>query len=178
MLDFKAELDKLLSQESEPLPDSGLAEALSFFNKKQDDISLQVEEIYDLVRESDTRELLGALNDEKRRAKGLVGAVVGLCDIIDDFNAYAAQSGDDTLYEQALMMWDNTERFLEECGMARIGGEGTELDPEIHTVQAVTPGTLPKEYVEHVLRSGYRYMGAVIRKASVAVSLGMGEADE
>jgi len=182
MLDFKAELDKLLAMETEPLPENELAEVLAAgrellasFNKKQTDISMQVEEIYDLVREADNAEMRDSLREEKRRAARLVGLIIGLCDILEDFHAYTAQGGDEALARQSLMMWKNSGKILEECGMARVcepGETGEAFSPDIHTVQAVTPSDCPKEHVARVLRSGYRYMGTVVRKAAVVLSSG------
>ncbi len=183
MLDFKAELDKLLSMETEPLPDKGdeLAEVLLSFGKKQTDISMQVEEIYDIVKDADDSAAREELRSERKRAVRLVNAVMGLCDIIEDFHVYAARNADEALAGQALMMWRNTEKMLEECGMSRINGygeTGERFNPEIHKVQAVSPSVYPREHVTRVLRSGYRHMGEVARKAVVVVSAGKGENDE
>ena len=183
VLDFKAELDKLIRLESEPLPGEScelaemLAEGcglLSSFGKKQDDISLQVEEIYDLVQAAELRE---GLREEKRKADKLVGAVIGLCDIIEDFYEFA-KTRDDELSRQAALMMRGADRMLGECGVSRIGDEeeaGIPLNPEIHTARSAAPSAYPKEHVARVLRSGYRHNGEVIRKAVVILSSGEDE---
>ncbi|MCL2107600.1 MAG: hypothetical protein FWH26_11165, partial [Oscillospiraceae bacterium] len=183
-LDFKAELDKLIRLETEPLPQPGgeLAEILaagrellSFFSKKQDDISMQVEEIYDLAQEAGASDARDALRDERKQGARLAGAVIGLCDIIEDFYEFAKNGHDGELSRQALLMWRGAGRLLSECGMARIDGDceaGRPLDPEVHAGQSMAPSPLPRGSVVSVLRSGYRHNGNVARKAAVILSAG------
>jgi molecular chaperone GrpE (heat shock protein) len=178
-VNFEAELEKLLAQEREPLSASAPAELAAAemelfteMNKKNADLSLQVEEIYDLVKEGDTRVLQEALETEKNRAGQLAAAAVGLCDILEDFCAYARQSGSGDLEYQARLLWKNSGTVLEGCGITRLGEEGECLDPAIHRVQAAVPSELPREQVTQVLQSGYRYLGAVARRAVVVVSSG------
>jgi molecular chaperone GrpE (heat shock protein) len=182
MLDFKRELNKLLDQETRPLPKDEFAEialagqrVLAALDKKQSEISLQVEEIYDIVGNMDTAALQETLQSERRRADVLAGAVVGLCDSIEDFCAYAGDSGDTALAEQARVMWNNSADLLARCGFVRLGDVGRPLDPEIHTVQSAAPSSFPREHVTRVLQSGYRYLGTVVRKAVVVVSKGTEE---
>lgn len=181
MLDFKQELNHLLEQEAHPLPGDALAETalagqrlLTTLGKKQSELSLQVEEIYDIVGNMDTAALQEAMLAEKQRADSLAEAAVGLCDILEDFCAYARDSGDAALERQGRMMWDNAGSLLERCGFARLGEAGQPLDPEIHTVRSAAASSLPREHVARVLQSGYRYRGTVARKAAVVASLGRG----
>ena len=106
MLNFEAELNKLLSLETGGLREYEFAEfaaadrdLLAELNKKQTDTSLQIEEIYDLVKEQ------GLLREtalaEKGRADQLARAAIGLADLLEDFCAYAGQSGSDALKHQA-----------------------------------------------------------------------------
>jgi molecular chaperone GrpE len=173
MLNFETELNKLLARESEPLAHSELAELmLAALNKKHADISFQIEEIYDLTKEADTSVLRETLDTEKRRADKLTAAVVGLCDILEHFCAYARQSGSEHLASQAFLLLKNSTAVLEGCGITRLGEEGQALDPEIHTVQNAAASSFPREHVAQVLQSGYRYLGEVVRRASVIVSTG------
>jgi molecular chaperone GrpE (heat shock protein) len=185
MINFEVELNKLLARESEPLPQSELTELaaaerelLTALCKKNNDLSLQVEEIYDLVKEGDARVLQEALEAEKNRAGQLAGAAMGLCDLLEDFCAYARQSGRGDLEYQARLLWKNSNALLEGCGITRLGEEGQGLDPAIHTVQAAVPSDLPRECVTRVLRTGYRYLGAVVRRAVVVVSAGPEETEQ
>jgi molecular chaperone GrpE (heat shock protein) len=184
-VDFEAELEKLLAREGEPLPGSELVEFaaaerefLTALNKKHTDLSLQVEEIYDLVKEGDTRVLQETLEAEQNRSGRLAGAAVGLCDLLEDFCAYARQSGSGDLEQEARLLWRNSGALLESCGITRLGEEGQPLDPAIHRVQAAVPSALPREHVTRVLQSGYRYLGAIVRRAVVVVSAGQEETEE
>ncbi|MDR3199918.1 MAG: nucleotide exchange factor GrpE [Spirochaetales bacterium] len=179
MLNFETELSKLLARESDPLPHSEIMEIaaagqklLAALNKKHSDLSFQVEELYDLTKEADTQTLLQALDAEKKRAGKLAAAAVGLCDILEDFCAYARHSGSEELESHARLLWKNSAALLEGCGMTRLGEEGQSLDPEIHTVQTAAASPLPREHIARVLQSGYRYLGDVLRRAAVIVSTG------
>ena len=177
MLDFAAELDKLLSEEPRAsdigedefslIVGSGRA-LLESLDKTQAGISLQVEEIYDIVKESDdSRKELKA---EKAYLSQLLGAVIRLSDIIEDFAIFTQKY--EELAEGVRMMWKDAATVLGECSITRLGAEGQMLDPEIHTVHSVVPSAFPREYVEQVLRSGYSYRGTLLRKAIVVVSAG------
>ena len=179
MIDFEAELAKLLAQETKPLPHSELMEltsmgqqVLTSLNKKQADISTQIEEIYDLAKESDNTVLLETLQQEKVRAGLTVRTAIGLCDLIDDFYEFSLQNGSEELRHQALLMRKKADALLEECGMARIGEISQPLDPKIHTVQSAIDSNIPLEHIAKVLQSGYRYLGTIQRKATVIISKG------
>ncbi|MDR0450073.1 MAG: nucleotide exchange factor GrpE [Treponema sp.] len=179
MLDFEAELEKLLSRETGRLPQYELTELaaagrqfLGELNKRQTDLSLQVEEIYDLVKEQDTRLLKEALEAEKNRANQLALAAVGLSDLLEDFCAYAGQSGSEELKHQAGLLRKKSDGILAGCGILRFGQEGESLNPQIHTVKASAESSLPREQVVQVLQSGYVYQNTLVRKAAVVVSRG------
>ncbi|MDR2785220.1 MAG: nucleotide exchange factor GrpE [Treponema sp.] len=179
MLNFEAELDKLLSRETGPLPQYEFAELaaagqnfLAELNKKQTDVSLQIEEIYDLVKEQDNRALQEAVNAEKTRANQLVFAAISLADLLEDFYAYAARSGGEELKRQAKLLWENAGGVLSGRGIFRFGEEGQMLNPQIHTVKASIESPLPREQVVRVLQSGYLYQNALLRKAAVVISRG------
>jgi len=177
MLDFEKELEKQFAEESgaweagefELLADEG-KRLLAVIDKKQADISLQVEEIYDIVKDSGMYK--EALRLERARTNNLLGAVVGLSDMIEDFYHFTAQSGHAELERPAWMMWKNAGNMLEGCAVARFGETGQPLNPAIHSVHAAETSAYPREYITRILQSGYRYLGTVIRKASVIVSKG------
>ncbi|MDR1587705.1 MAG: nucleotide exchange factor GrpE, partial [Treponema sp.] len=173
------ELDKLLFRETGTLPQYEFAELaaagqglLAEFNKKQTDISLQIEEIYDLVKEQDTRALQEAVDAEKTRANQLVFAAISLADLLEDFYAYAGQSGSEELTHQAKLLWENAGGILSGRGVFRFGEEGQPMNPQIHTVKASVESPLPREQVVQVLQSGYVYRNVLLRKAAVVVSRG------
>ena len=178
-MDFETELNKLLSQQNEPLPQIELVELMAAgrqllhtLNKKQSEISMQIEEIYDITKEADNSVIQDTLRDEKSRSNRLVGTAVKLCDLIEDFYEYAQRGSNEELAHQALLMRKNADAFLRDCGLTRFGDAGEQLNPDIHSVRSSAISSIPREYVVKVLQSGYRYLGAIIRKAAVVVSLG------
>ncbi|GHV80483.1 hypothetical protein AGMMS49944_22740 [Spirochaetia bacterium] len=189
MLDFETELNKLLSRETEPLPGYEFAqtvemaalgqdlaslgkELLEDLQKKQADVSLQVEEIYDLLKEQNTKGLQEALEAEKNRADTLAHTAIALCDLLEDFCAYARLSGSEELKHQADILWTQSGHLLINNNIVRFGEEGQSLNPQIHRVQKGVESPLPREQVLEVLQSGYVYKNALVRKAAVVVSLG------
>ncbi len=183
MLDFKNELDKLLELEAEPLAKAPLEELarsqarlFMSLDKRQTDISLQVEEVYDIVRELDSSELRDSLKEEKKRSQTLLEALILMCDMLEDFYAFARKSGDEALLGQAGLMLKNADGLLQSRGITRFGETGQRLDPKIHSVRGTAASGIAKEHVAEVLQSGYYYMGDVIRKASVILSAGTEEA--
>ncbi|GHU41946.1 hypothetical protein FACS1894190_10650 [Spirochaetia bacterium] len=188
MIDFETELNKLLSREIEPLPRFGIATAVEMaalgqdilkdLQKKQTDVSLQVEEIYDILKEQDTKVLEAAYAAEKERADKLVLAAIAICDLLEVFYTFARQSGNEALNHQAGILWEQSGYRLYENNIVRIGAEGQPLNPQIHTVQKSVESHLPCEQVLEVLQSGYLYKNAIIRKAAVVVSGGQAEPEE
>jgi molecular chaperone GrpE (heat shock protein) len=183
-MNFEAELDKLLASERGIFPQYELVEIaaagqefLAELNKKQTDISLQVEEIYDLVKEQDTRVLQETLDAETARANKLAFTAINLCDLLEDFWAYARQSGSEELKHQAGLLWKKAGSILAGCDILRFGEEGQPLNPQIHTVKASAESSFPREWVVQVLQSGYVYQNTLVRKAAVVVSRGQEDAD-
>jgi molecular chaperone GrpE (heat shock protein) len=179
MLNFEDELNKLLSRETERLPQYEAAELaaagqelLAELNKKQTDVSLQIEEIYDLVKEQDTRIFRETIDAEKARASQLVYAATALSGLLEDFCTYAQQSGSEELKHQADLLWEHSRSILEDRGIFRFGAVGEFLNPQIHTVKASVESSLPREQVVRVLQSGYAYQGLLLKKAAVVVSRG------
>jgi molecular chaperone GrpE (heat shock protein) len=180
MVDFETELNKLLFGETGRLPGYELSELaaadrelLAELNKKQDDTSLQIEEIYDLVKEQGF--LRKTVTAETARADRLALAAMALADLLEDFCVYAGQSGSEELEHQAKLLWEKAGGILEGCGMVRFGEEGQPLNPQIHRVEASAESPFPREQVVRVLQSGYRYQNTLIRKAAVVVSRGQAE---
>jgi molecular chaperone GrpE (heat shock protein) len=177
MVNFEAELHKLLSQETGRFFESEFAELaaadrelLAEFSREQSDASLQMEEIYDLVKEQGFLQETAAA--EKARADRLALAAMGLADLLEDFCAYAGQSGSEELKQQAKLLWKNSGGILSGCGILRFGEEGETLNPQVHRVEASAESALPREQVVRVLQSGYLYQNTLIRKAAVVVSRG------
>jgi molecular chaperone GrpE (heat shock protein) len=179
MLNFEDELNKLLFRETERLPQYEAAELaaagqelLAELNKKQTDVSLQIEEIYDLVKEQDTRIFQETIDAEKARSSQLVYAAMALSGLLEDFCTYAEQGGSEELKHQANLLWEHSGSILGDRGIFRFGAAGEFLNPQIHTVKASVESSLPREQVVRVLESGYAYQGLLLKKAAVVVSRG------
>jgi molecular chaperone GrpE (heat shock protein) len=180
MLNFEDELDQLLSRETETLPNCEAVELavaeqelLTALNSKQSDVSLQIEEIYDMVKEQGV--LQGLVNVERARADRLVGAAMGLCDLLEDFCTYAKSSGSEALSHQAGLLWNHAGSIMASCGIFRFGTPEEPFNPQLHTVKASAESQLPREQLVQVLQSGYMYQGMLVRKAAVVVSRGQPE---
>jgi molecular chaperone GrpE (heat shock protein) len=177
-LNFKEELEKLLAEEEMPLlPGGALAELAAENNrlnadlkKSQSDITLQIEEIYELAQglNGDSERL----REKKKQAGILTETVIGLCDMLEDFFMFAEASGGE-LAKQAAIMQKNADALLEKCGILRTGRAGEPLNLEGYTVvSAGFSQDIPKGHVLKILRSGYAYSGKVIRKAAAVASVG------
>ena len=184
-MDFEVELEKLLAGEQEPLPRYELVEVLAesrtlleALNKRQADLSLQVEEIYDLAKEADARELREALKAERGRLQQVLEAAVGLSDLLEHFRVYAGQSGSAELEHQGRLLWQDSRSLLESCGIVRLGEAGESLNPSLLTVQSALDSGFPKEQIIQVLQSGFAYFGSLLRKAVVVVSKGAPEQEQ
>jgi molecular chaperone GrpE (heat shock protein) len=188
MLDFETELNKLLSREIEPLPRYEFApavematlgqELLADLRKKQTDVSLQVEEIYDILKDLNTKGLEDALDEEKKQADRLAKTAIALSDMLEDFYSYAKQSGSEELKHQTAILWTQAGKLLMNNNIVRFGGTGKSFNPKLHSVQKGVESPLPKEQVLDVLQSGYVYKNVLVRKAAVVVSVGQKELEE
>lgn len=183
MIQFDQEIQRLL-KETPPLDTPQESDAfisvaetlekqLAKLNKRSTEIAIQMEELYETAQRTDTTALLESLQEEKDRERTLALAVMGLCDLLEHFREYAAQSGDEALFAQAEILWKQSGRLLEASGMARVGEPGEPLDAALHIVAGTADGGgIPRELVAQVLQRGYRYLGEVIRRATILVSIG------
>jgi len=171
-MDFLTELKRLLDAEATPLLDplseltkaqAGLLEAI---NKRNSDISMQVEEIYDIVKEADenARELKSAA---KREAQ-LLNALIEITDLLDNSVQFMRSAG--AVHAETLAA--KREEALTASGLERVGDIGQRLDPGLHTVAFAEHSETPFETVIKVVECGYTYRGKVLRKATVIISKG------
>ena len=134
-------------------------------------ISLQVEEIYDIVRMADDNSK-EAKNSAKRETL-LLGALVAVSDLLDAMLAYIGNDG----AHHAEMINTSRSQALDACALERLGHVGERLDPSIHSVANAVHSDSPIESVVNVLHSGYMYRDKVLRKADVIISKGSGTND-
>ena len=174
-MEFAMELKKLLDAEESPPLDPlvelarAQAEMLETLHRSGSDISLQVEEIYDIVKQSDDN--VKELKNAAKREGLLLGSLVAINDLLDGLVQHAQFTGSDhtnTIYAKRA-------EALGACGVERVGQPGQLLDPRIHTVASAEISPEPFESVLQVLESGYAYNGSILRKATVIISKGSEE---
>jgi molecular chaperone GrpE (heat shock protein) len=173
-LDFIRELERLLAQEPAPVADeltelaAGYTRLLAELTRKASDISLQVEEIYDIIK--DNSEASQAATESIRREASLVNSIIAICDIVENFEQFARAVPD--LAQQAEVIRQQCDDALTACGITRIGTPGDAFNNKLHSVGAAVFSAYPFEHVAQVLHSGYEYRGKILRKAAIAVSKG------
>ena len=171
-MNFEAELKKLLDAEETPLLDplAELARAqagfLEVISKQGSDVSLQVEEIYDIVKSAD--ENAKEIKNAAKRENLLLSSMIAMNDMLDSLMQYIGRT--DARHSETIA--SKRDELMNVCGLERLGLPGQQLDPRIHTVAAAEFDEAPPESVIRVLESGYLYRGNVVRKATVIISKG------
>ena len=171
-MNFEAELKKLLDAEDPPPLDqlAELAKAqigvLDSINKAGAGISLQVEEVYDIVKEAD--ENARGLKSAAKRESLLLGGMIAVNDLLDSVLQFLRSSG----AEHAAAVEAKREEALIACGLEMYDGLGQRLEPRLHTVASAEYSEAPPETVIRSLETGYAFRGNVIRKATVIISMG------
>ena len=171
-MNFEAELKKLLDAEEfpplDPLVELARAQAgaLEAIHKHSSDVSMQVEEIYDIVKEADEN-AKEAKNAAKRESL-LLSSLFAVNDLLDSMLQFAQNTG--AIHAETIAA--KREEHMNACGVERVGFPGQTLDPRIHTVASAEESDAPFESVTRVLESGYLYRGNVARKATVIISKG------
>jgi molecular chaperone GrpE (heat shock protein) len=167
-MDFAAELQKLLNAEEippvDPLSELVIAHAqlLDNLQKNNNGISLQVEEIYDIIKESD--ENSKEVKNAAKRESILLDSLVAMSDLLDSLLPY--------VQEHIQVVADKKEEAMKPCGLEPLGFLGERLDPRLHTVVSAKVCDAPLESIVCVLESGYVYRGKILRKAKVIISKG------
>ena len=172
LMNFIDELRKLLYAEevlpTDPLEELTRAQIRLLDTIKADGggISLQVEEIYDIVKDAD--ENAKEVKNAARRETKLLGGLVAFSDLLDDMLAFF--TGSDSVHTGTIDA--KREDIILACGLERFGSCGDRLDPQLHTVASAEDSDAPPESIIKVLENGYLYGGKIIRKAAVIVSTG------
>jgi molecular chaperone GrpE (heat shock protein) len=153
MFDFDSELKKLKSgipQELiKPFTINSSDEKLSELSSKIENLSLQTEEIYEIIENNSADNIL-------------IKTFVSVCDLLEAyFTAYDTDGAGKRKFRE----------ILNESGISLLGEAGERLSPEIHRVIGAeeTQGMMPEQILQ-VVQSGYSYKNKVIRKAKVVVS--------
>ena len=171
-MDFALELQKLLDEEDITLQNPLEEIAKSQLNiiesiaKNSSDISLQVEEIYDIIKDSE--ENAQAAKNAVKREETLLRGLIAVNDLLDSILQYLTDS--DLSHIKAIE--EKQEEIISACGIEKTGFTGQKLEPKLHTVASAEQSDAPYETVTQVLESGYIYKGSIVRKATVIVSKG------
>jgi len=177
-MNFAAELKKLLDAEESPPLDplveiaQAQAEALGGILKRGSDVSMQVEEIYDIIKEAD--ENAKELKNSAKRENLLLGSLMAMNDLLDSLLQNTEHA---SIAAHAEIISAKMEESLNACGTERVGYPGQTLDLHIHTVASAEDSDAPYESVTRVLESGYMYRGNIVRKATVIISKGRNNND-
>jgi len=171
-MNFAADLLKLLNEE-ENQPVDPLAELLRVsvsqlesINNNKADLSLQVEEVYDIIKDFDSNEK--EVKAAERREKLLLQGLIEMFDLVSGVISY--MQGRNT--EHILVIETKLNEIMNGCGIEPLGFNGERLDPNIHTVSSAVFDNAPIESVVRVLERGYMYRGKILRKATVILSKG------
>ena len=171
-MDFKTELQKLIDEEISPPLDpiieiaKAQAAILGEIKKREENISLQVEEIYDIVKETD--ENAQKVKSMEKSKLLLIESMVNIVDLLDTVLSAAREN--DEPYTSAITA--KLEESLHACGLERLGVIGEHIDHRHHEIISAEFSTLPFETVVKVIQSGFIYNGKPVRKAAVIVSKG------
>lgn len=117
------------------------------------------------------------LADEHRResvrlreeARQTAGRTLGIVDTLDDVMVLARQSANAKWLSHLERLTQKTLLILEEIGLAEIAAEGEPFNPEVHEALDTVERSdgQPAYQVVQVVRRGFRYRGAVLRRAEV-----------
>ena len=171
-MDFEAELKKLLAAEEnlpiDPLSELTLAQVkvLDSISKRNTDISIQVEEIYDIVKDAD--ENAREVKNAAKRETILLDGLIAISDLLDSVLEHILQANPG----HANVIGAKREEIIKACGVDKISMPGMLLDPRLHTVVAAEYSEKPIEEITRVLENGYEYRGKIVRKSTVIISKG------
>jgi len=193
-MDFAAELQKLINQQELPLADpltelsnahlelsrkqselsqeniSRVTSSVSGLQKATSAMSLQTEEIYDIIKEADDnkKELRTVAKREKKLLTGLIESI----DLLDGFLVQFSQVYGEHAFEHVEVIMSKIADILEESEVQMLGFEGEHLNVRQHKVASAEYSDAPEETVIAVLERGYAYRDSIIRKSTVILSKG------
>lgn len=188
MIDVQKEISKhhpahMGGEIEEKILDFAISRAVDAFAKEiqrlgkfQFKTGQQLEEVIALLEEE--KELSDVLREYKNRIKAfdeeresMFRSIMILGDALEDVYRYVLRSESKEWIEQLEMVWKNAGEQLAFCGISRVEGTGQPFNPEYQTAVKVEdrPGFESGQVLE-VIRSGYLYRGAVVRKAEVIVN--------
>ena len=171
-MDFVAELQKLLNEEDTPLVDPLTemarvnAVCLESIKNTDTNIALQIEEIYDIIKDADAnaKEIKAA----ETRENILLNGLVAMSDLLDSLFAHMREGNN----EHSQVVVAKMTEIINACGLEPLGFPGERLDPRLHTVSSAEFSEAPPEAIIYVIQRGYKHRGKILRKATVILSKG------
>lgn len=128
------------------------------FRLSQQEIGLQIEELYSSFSESD-------------EGGKLIQALIELMDYIENLYLFTQSSTDSPLIKQSMLMWNGAVKKISLAGIAVLHEIGMPPDPQLHhIISAEYDAGMPEGVIIKTLKSGYIYDGKVLRKADVVVN--------
>lgn len=186
MINFEEELKKFNFHDKDA--NGGIAEneaafVIDAFNavfkrlsKDQSNANTQLEELVALMDEKmekdrEIEEAKGLLRECEAEKSAIVKGFVEILDRMEDLYRYATANDYGNWTSQIRLLWGNILDNLNLLGIMRVDGLDATFDPRLYTVKMTKdePDAENGRILE-VLRCGYIYKSAVIRKADVVVN--------
>ena len=186
MIDFEKELQKfhffdtdgdadILENEAAIVIDS-FNSVLKKLGKDQSNANTQLEELVVLIDEGmeksrSEEELKKQINTCEVEKLTLVKGFIEILDQMEDLYRYSSANDYGNWTTQIRLLWDNIYNSLIILGVVRVEGLNTMFNPLLNTVKMTRDlPDVQDGLILDVLRSGYIYKTAVIRKAEVVVN--------
>jgi hypothetical protein len=121
-------------------------------------------------RSGELAELRGKLEDADYDMKMRLGTVLAFGEVLDDLERAAEASSDSAIASQVSRVAGKARAIFRQFDLEEIGASGDRFDPELHEQVRTTASDKPSGTIVTVAQRGYRYRGAVFRRAQVVVS--------
>lgn len=193
MIDFEKELQKfhffdtdgdadILENEAVIVIDS-LNSVLKRLGKDQSNANTHLEELVALIdermeKDRDAEELKKQIDVCEVEKRSLVKGFIEILDQMENLYRYSSVNDYGNWTTQIRLMWDNIYNSLVTLGIVRVEGLNTMFNPLLNTVEMTRDEhDVEDGLILDVLRCGYIYKSAVIRKAEVIVNKKSGESE-
>ena len=147
-----------------------LTTAMARLGKQQLRANQQLEMLANASTEQreEHRRVIQALNDEARDTRL---ALLPCIDQLDDLMAVALPREDKAWIERVSKLMTRTVRVLQDIGVTEIPAANEPFDEHVHeAMDVVDAGDRPQFVIVEVLRRGFMYRGAVLRRAQVVAT--------
>lgn len=145
-------------------------------NREQNKVNMAVGEIIEWLNEEKEKsrqdtDFKNMIEQIQETCRGLVSCLLNILDPVEDLYRYASKADCGNLGEQMRYIWKKIGDELLSKGITRVDDVYRAFSMQMHTIEAVrTEEEYPPGIVLEVLKSGYIYQSAVIRRAKVVVN--------